>query len=143
MSIFSKLFKLFLTVVLMPLIPMALLLTFYQGKVKDSILGTHANLAQIVASSINQHIEDLGWRLAFGQNLAEVLRAGKDPKPVLRTALTSNPPGERICDPAARRKLSVRDYELFWPVVPRAGAVHRPDGPNLYCRPGRTIFLRQ
>lgn len=91
MSIFSKLFKLFLTVVLMPLIPMALLLTFYQGKVKDSILGTHANLAQIVASSINQHIEDLGWRLAFGQNLAEVLRAGKDPKPVLRTALTSNP----------------------------------------------------
>ena len=75
----------------MPLIPMALLLAFYQGKVKDSILGTHANLAQIVASSINQQIEDLGWRLAFGQNLAEALRAGKDPLPVLHTALASNP----------------------------------------------------
>ncbi len=91
MSIFSKLFKLFLTVVLMPLIPMALLLAYYQGHLKENILGTHSNLAQIVASSINQHIEDLGWRLAFAQNLSETLRAGKNPGAQLRDALAANP----------------------------------------------------
>ena len=53
MSLFSKLFKLFLAVVLMPLIPMALLLAYYQVHLKDNILETHANLAQIVSSSMN------------------------------------------------------------------------------------------
>ena len=91
MSIFSKLFKLFLTVVLMPLIPMALLLAYYQGHLKDNILETHSNLAQIVASSINQHIEDLGWRLAFAQNVSESLQNGQNPQEDLRNAMAANP----------------------------------------------------
>lgn len=91
MSIFSKLFKLFLTVVLMPLIPMALLLAYYQEHLKDSILETHANLAQMAASSINQHIEDLGWRLAFAQNVSETLQKGQKPKDELYNAMAANP----------------------------------------------------
>ena len=91
MSIFSKLFKLFLTVVLMPLIPMALLLAYYQEHLKDNILETHANLAQMAAASINQHIEDLGWRLSFAQNVSEVLQKGQNPQETLRNAMAANP----------------------------------------------------
>ena len=91
MSIFSKLFKMFVAVVLMPLIPMALLLAYYQLHLKNNILETHANLAQIVSSSMNQHIEDLTWRLAFSQNISEALRQKKNPKPMLQEALAANP----------------------------------------------------
>ena len=91
MSLFSKLFKLFLAVVLMPLIPMLLLLAYYQVHLKNNILETHANLAQIVSSSMNQHIEDLTWRLAFAQHLTDVLKKGGNPQPVLQEALNANP----------------------------------------------------
>ena len=91
MSIFSKLFKLFLAVVLMPLIPMLFLLAYYQVHLKNNILETHANLAQIVSSSMNQHIEDLTWRLAFAQQLTDTLKAGKNPHSVLQEALNANP----------------------------------------------------
>ena len=91
MSIFSKLFKLFLAVVLMPLVPMLLLLAYYQVHLKDNILETHANLAQIVSSSLNQHIEDLSWRLAFAQHLTDVLQEGENPQAVLQEALNANP----------------------------------------------------
>ena len=91
MSLFSKLFKLFLAIVLMPLVPMLLLLAYYQVQLKDNILETHANLAQIVSSSLNQHIEDLSWRLAFAQHITELLQAGKNPQSVLQEALNANP----------------------------------------------------
>lgn len=91
MSLFSKLFKLFLAVVLLPLVPMVLLLAYYQEHLKDNILETHANLAQIVSSSMNQHIEDLGWRLSFASHVTDALNAKKDPVPVLRDALSANP----------------------------------------------------
>lgn len=91
MSLFSKLFKLFLAVVLMPFIPMVLLLAYYQEHLKDNILETHANLAQIVSSSMNQHIEDLGWRLSFAPHVTAALNANKSPVPVLRDALAANP----------------------------------------------------
>ena len=91
MSIFSKLFKVFLAVVLMPLVPMLLLLAYYQVHLKANILETHANLAQIVSSSLSQHIEDLSWRLAFAQHLTDVLNEKKDPQPVLQEALNANP----------------------------------------------------
>ena len=91
MSIFSKLFKVFLAVVLMPLVPMLLLLAYYQVHLKANILETHANLAQIVSSSLSQHIEDLSWRLAFAQHLTDVLNEKKDPQAVLQEALNANP----------------------------------------------------
>ena len=91
MSLFSKLFKLFLAVVLMPLIPMVLLLAYYQVHLKNNILETHANLAQIVSSSMNQHIEDLTWRLSFAQNITSTLTAHKNPTRQLQEALGANP----------------------------------------------------
>ncbi len=91
MSLFSKLFKLFVGVVLMPFVPMLLLLAYYQGHLKDNILETHANLAQIVSSSLNQHIEDLNWRLAFTQQVSSYLTQKKNPQPLLQDALSANP----------------------------------------------------
>ena len=91
MSLFSKLFKLFVGVVLMPFVPMLLLLAYYQGHLKDNILETHANLAQIVSSSLNQHIEDLNWRLAFSQQVSSYLTQKKNPQTLLQDALAANP----------------------------------------------------
>ncbi len=91
MSLFSKLFKMFLAVVLIPFVPMMLLLAYYQIHLKDNILETHANLAQMVSASVNQHIEDLGWRLAFAQNISEALQQQKNPTSLLADALAANP----------------------------------------------------
>ncbi len=91
MSIFSKLFKLFLAVVFFPLIPLLLLLGYYQVHLKDNILETHANLAEMVASSMSQHIDDLTWRLAFAPQVTAALKAQKSPVPVLKEALAANP----------------------------------------------------
>lgn len=91
MSSFSKLFKLFLAVVFMPLVPMMLLLSYYQVHLKDNILETHVNLAEIVAASFSQHIEDLSWRLSFTQNLSHLLSQKKNPSALLQEALSANP----------------------------------------------------
>ena len=91
MSLFSKLFKLFLAVVLIPMVPLVMLLAYYQVHLKNNILETHANLAQIVSSSLNQHIEDLNWRLAFAQNVSDYLQQKKDPRLLLHEALAANP----------------------------------------------------
>lgn len=117
MSLFSKLFKLFLAVVLMPFIPMMLLLAYYQLHLKDNILETHANLAQMVSASMTQHIEDLTWRLSFSQNVAQYLNEKKSPQPLLEEALTANP-----------------DFLML--------AVLSPKGKELY-RAGEAQVLRQ
>ncbi|MBR2865587.1 MAG: sensor histidine kinase [Elusimicrobiaceae bacterium] len=91
MSIFSKLFKLFITVVLMPLIPMALLLAYYQSRQKDNILETHYNLAEVVSSDINHYAEDLNWRLSFAQDIQALLEEKKDPLPAMKQALEKYP----------------------------------------------------
>ena len=91
MSIFSKLFKLFLAVVFFPLVPLCLLLGYYQVHLKDNILETHTNLAEMVASSMSQHIEDLTWRLAFTPQVTAQLQKNQSPLPVLNEALEANP----------------------------------------------------
>ena len=91
MSIFSKLFKLFITVVLMPLIPMALLLAYYQNRQKDNILETHYNLAEIISYNMKQSASDLNGRLSFARHLPALLQDGEDPVPLLQNALDSQP----------------------------------------------------
>ncbi len=91
MSLFSKLFKLFVGVVLMPFVPMLLLLAYYQGHLKENLLETHDNLAQMVSASLNQHIEDLNWRLSFAQQVSSSLTQHKNPQPILQAALAANP----------------------------------------------------
>lgn len=65
MSISSKLFKLFVTVVLLPLIPMALLLAYYQNRQKTSLLENHYNLAEVVSTELSHYAEQLNDRLVF------------------------------------------------------------------------------
>ncbi len=91
MSIFSKLFKVFLAVVFLPLIPMLLLLGYYQLHLKENILETHANLAEMVAMSMSQHMEDLTWRLAFAPQVTAALEKHLTPEPILQEALAANP----------------------------------------------------
>jgi len=91
MSIFSKLFKLFITVVLMPLIPMALLLAFYQSRQKDNLLETHYNLAEVVSSDLNHYAEDLNWRLSFASRLQPLLKQNKNIKAQLQEVLVQQP----------------------------------------------------
>ena len=80
MSIFSKLFKLFLAVVLMPLLPMTVLLAFYQNSQKDNILENHYNLAEVVASDLKHYAEDLNWRLSFASSVQKLLQQGGNVK---------------------------------------------------------------
>ena len=75
----------------MPLIPMALLLVYYQNRQQDNILETHYNLAEIVSYNIKNYTEDLGWRLAFAPRLSAAAEQGTDPAPILREALEMNP----------------------------------------------------
>ena len=91
MSIFSKLFKLFLTVVLMPLIPMALLLAYYQNRQQDNILETHYNLAEIVSYNTNHYIENLNWRLSFSHRIPFLTDKEESIQAVLQNALDTNP----------------------------------------------------
>ena len=87
MSIFSKLFKLFVTVVLLPLIPMAFLLAVYQARQKTSILENHANLAEIISTELNQYAEELNRRLAFSPSISHTLQSGANPSGLLEQAL--------------------------------------------------------
>lgn len=84
---FSKIFKLFLTVVLMPLIPMALLLAYYQSRQRDNMLESHYNLAEIVSSDIQRFSDELQHKLS---EISSVAQAG-DSHSVLEKFLTANP----------------------------------------------------
>lgn len=110
MSIFSKLFKLFLTVVLMPLIPMALLLAYYQNRQQDNILETHYNLAEIVSYNINHYTEELNWRLAFSRQIPFLSDKKQDVSALLANALDTNPDFVllAVLDQNGREQLRVR-----------------------------------
>ena len=70
----------------MPLIPMALLLAYYQSRQRDTILETHYNLAEVLSSDITHYVEDLNWRLSFIPDLQEKLKQGKDASSLLKKA---------------------------------------------------------
>ena len=91
MSIFARLFRMFLFVVLTPLIPLAAVLFFYQNYSKTEKLETHANLARIASSTMAQHIEDLNWRMAFTKSLEDNIGNKKERERILREAIAANP----------------------------------------------------
>ena len=103
MSIFSKLFKLFITVVLLPLIPMALLLGYYQNRQKNSLLENHYNLAEVVSTQLSHYADGLAERLEFAAQLSEkstqpqavqdILSAALQQQPDLRTLALLKPDG--------------------------------------------------
>ncbi|WP_178338285.1 ATP-binding protein [Candidatus Avelusimicrobium facis] len=100
MSIFSKLFKLFATVVLMPLIPMALLLAYYQNRQTHTVLEIHYNLAEIVSSDITRYAEDT--RRRFAAALPEEGMTQPGTAAALEKMLSSLPEAELVAvlDPA-------------------------------------------
>ncbi len=91
MSIFSKLFKLFVTVVLMPLIPMALLLGYYQHRQRATLLENHYNLAEIVSSELHHYVAELDGHLTFVPALTQALPKAAAVQAVLERALTQDP----------------------------------------------------
>lgn len=99
---FSKIFKLFLTVVLMPLIPMALLLAYYQSRQRDNMLEIHYNLAEIVSSDIQRFSDGLQRKLseissvARPEDLRSVLEGLLAVNPNVPLLALLNPQGEEI-----------------------------------------------
>ncbi len=91
MSIFSKLFKLFVTVVLLPLLPMALLLAYYQNRQKNSLLENHYNLAEVVSSELPRYAQELKDRLEFIPQVSAAVAQEKSLRPLLQDILKDYP----------------------------------------------------
>lgn len=89
MSIFKKLFRMFLFVVLTPLIPLAALLLAYNNHMKNESLETHLNMARMAASAMSQHIDNLSWRTAFAAQLENTSKTAGIK--ILNDALAANP----------------------------------------------------
>ena len=65
MTLFSRLFKLFVAVIITPLFVTGVFLFYYQNSGKKAVLENYFNLADISASYIKQNIEDNAARLNF------------------------------------------------------------------------------
>lgn len=77
-------------VVVTPLLPLGVLMFFYQDYTKTEVLSTHANLARIAGSAMAQQIEALQWRTAFAQELNSAKTSAEINK-ILNSALAANP----------------------------------------------------
>ncbi|MBT3392511.1 MAG: HAMP domain-containing histidine kinase [Elusimicrobiaceae bacterium] len=71
MSIFSRLFTIFIIVIIIPLIPMGVLLFSYQKHAKENLLQNHLNLAKMATSNISQHIENPSFLKEYPQDLID------------------------------------------------------------------------
>ena len=91
MTIFSRLFKMFLLVVFVPLVPVSMLVFYYQGYAKNNILETHDNLAKMASSFMAQHIDDMAWRMSFAENVEKNLKNKNDILQKLNDAMAANP----------------------------------------------------
>ncbi len=140
MSLFSKLFKLFLVVVFFPLIPLVCLLGYYQVHLKDTILDTHANLAEMAAAAMGQHVEDLHGRLAFAPHLSHALQKEQDPTPLLHEELAANADFLLL---AVLSKEGVEKYRAasapFSKQVPPVDLHQDPSLPQLAARPQLSV----
>ena len=65
MTLFSRLFKLFIVVIITPLFVTGIFLFYYQNSGKQAILENYFNLADISSAYIKQNVEDSVARLDF------------------------------------------------------------------------------
>ncbi len=65
MTLFSRLFKLFILVIVTPLFATAVFLFYYQSHNKKEILAGYYNVAQIAARFLQQNVEDISLRFSF------------------------------------------------------------------------------
>lgn len=92
MTLFSRLFKLFISVIITPLFVTGVFLFYYQNHSKTAILENYFNLADISASYIKRNIGDSAARLDFlGQ--ASYSYEGQDAifRNILNDSVNSNP----------------------------------------------------
>ena len=81
----------FLLVVFVPLVPVCLLVFYYQNYAKSNILETHDNLAKMASSFMAQHIDDMGWRMSFAAGLEKTMGDKNATLQKLNDALAANP----------------------------------------------------
>jgi len=81
----------FLLVVFVPLVPVCLLLFYYQNYAKNNILGTHDNLAKMASSFMAQHVDDMAWRMSFAAGVEKKLGDNAAVSQQLNDALAANP----------------------------------------------------
>ncbi|ACC98887.1 Putative two-component system [Elusimicrobium minutum Pei191] len=81
----------FLWVVFIPLIPVSMLVFYYQGYAKNNILETHDNLAKMAASAVTQHIDNITWRMSFTDGLEKIINNKNAVERKLEEVLASNP----------------------------------------------------
>ena len=92
MTLFSRLFRLFLSVIITPLFVTGVFLFYYQSHSKTAILENYFNLADISASYIRRNIEDSASRLDFlGRALSEEDRQSGAAEKILNDCVRSNP----------------------------------------------------
>ncbi len=77
MTVFYRLFKLFIFVIITPLFVTGVFLFYYQNYNKTQILNNYLNIAQISSKFIQQNIENASLRLSFSQDLFNMLDDGK------------------------------------------------------------------
>ena len=75
----------------MPLIPMALLLGYYQHRQKASLLENHYNLAEIISSELHHYIAELDGQLSFVAAFPAALSQPTMTQQVLDQAVKQNP----------------------------------------------------
>lgn len=80
-----------MTVVLMPLIPMVLLLGYYQYRQRVTLPENHYNLAEIVSAELPHYVAALDGHLAFVPALAQSLSDAPAVKHILQQALSQDP----------------------------------------------------
>lgn len=71
MTVFPRLFRLFIYVIITPLFVTGIFLFYYQDYSKNEILGNYSNVAQISAAFIKQNIENIALRFDFANNLPQ------------------------------------------------------------------------
>ena len=75
----------------MPLIPMALLLVYYQNRQKNSILDNHYNLAEIVSSEMPYYMESLKNQIHFSSDIKAALPDALQIKQIVEQAAKNYP----------------------------------------------------
>lgn len=92
MTLFSRLFKLFIVVIITPLFVTGIFLFYYQNSGKQAILENYFNLADISSAYIKQNIEDSVARLDFLGSSAPLYYSDKEAfKSRLEDGVKANP----------------------------------------------------
>ena len=69
MKIFTKLFKMFLFVIIAPLLVTTIFLFYYQNHAKEDLIQNYLDITEISSSYLRENLKNLTFRLSFINNL--------------------------------------------------------------------------